>query len=248
MNILKRAKSKLQTLWNNNPVPADSAEGYAKFRLEMLLPHLIQSMLLERRSTQQQLMVVQVGANDGVKDDPVRDLLRLEGVAAVLIEPQPNCVALLQTLYEGSHSVRIVHAAVGRDEGELRLFKFENDTENDRKISVFCSPNEDHLRLWKDRLRLSSEIVSIDVPLKRLDQILRTLNVPRADVLITDTEGWDYDVLVPFIQSDIPSPEIIAYEKCNLTALQRADLVRVIKEAGGTVYDLGQDAIALFPK
>src|SRR5688572_318932 len=67
--------------------------------------------------------ILQVGAYDGVSNDSVYDLLRTyEHTRAVLLEPQPEPFAKLETLWAGSKRVTPLRAALSHDTGVRPLY------------------------------------------------------------------------------------------------------------------------------
>jgi FkbM family methyltransferase len=66
--------------------------------------------------------VVQVGANDGEQNDPLRRFLRRPGdYAAILVEPLPCYADRLRDLYRGRADVTIVETALGAEGGTRSL-------------------------------------------------------------------------------------------------------------------------------
>ena len=67
--------------------------------------------------------VVQIGANDGIQNDPLRQYLVAPGnYHATLVEPIPFYIESLRNLYANRRDVRIVQAAVGSIESQKKLF------------------------------------------------------------------------------------------------------------------------------
>lgn len=73
-------------------------------------------------------VVVQVGANDGVQNDPLRAFLVQPGrYTAVLVEPLPHYARALRTLYEGRPDITIVETALGAQRGEATIYAIAPD-------------------------------------------------------------------------------------------------------------------------
>lgn len=74
-------------------------------------------------STRPGLHVIQVGANDGVQNDPLRGYFSVPGrYSATLIEPLPYYVEKLRELYCGRDDIHIEMCAVGDADGEMTLY------------------------------------------------------------------------------------------------------------------------------
>lgn len=87
--------------------------------------------------------VLQVGANDG--EDTLGALIAEYDLSAVLIEPQPGCLARLQKKYEANPKVRVETAAIAAQAGQVTLYCFSPDQVNRERLDVFSS--FDHLPL-----------------------------------------------------------------------------------------------------
>src|SRR5206468_12205571 len=68
------------------------------------------------------IQIVQIGAFDGQVADPLADILRLENVYAVLVEPQTIPYKALVVHYEGNPRISLVNAAVAESDGEVILY------------------------------------------------------------------------------------------------------------------------------
>ena len=65
---------------------------------------------------------MQIGAFDGQVADPLADILRLENVSAVLVEPQAIPYKALVAHYEGNPGISLVNAAIAESDGEVILY------------------------------------------------------------------------------------------------------------------------------
>jgi FkbM family methyltransferase len=101
-------------------------------QIRLLSPRILKSQItleteLQRIfSLENKLQVVQIGANDGIQNDPLRKYLQSPGnYTAKLVEPIPFYFNQLSTLYTGRADVEIVNLAVGSRSGELQLFHID---------------------------------------------------------------------------------------------------------------------------
>lgn len=166
--------------------------------------------------------VVQIGANDGVMNDPVRESILSLGLPALLVEPLPDVFARLKANYGGRSNVIFENAAVSTVPGEADIYR--------------VSATADHLPSWVQGLAsfdrsvllkhrewegvrgnpFEAHIESIRVPVLTVQQLLgRHPELGRLLALQVDTEGHDYKV----IQSAVDAgalPSIINYEHKHL--------------------------------
>ena len=145
-------------------------------------------------------IIVDVGANDGVRGSHSRNLI-LSGWKAILIDPNPDCIRRLEWLYKNNKFVDIKCVAISNSLDHLVLqssstFKFDG--------SASLLPNT------ADRLIGNKYL---DVSTDRLSSVLNksTLFSSRSiGVLSIDTEGHDLKVLSTL---DGISPIIIITER-----------------------------------
>lgn len=70
--------------------------------------------------------VIQIGANDGVQNDPLRPYLKKPGnYEAILVEPIPFYIQKLRDLYKDRSDIKIVHAAIGSKSDTADLYYIE---------------------------------------------------------------------------------------------------------------------------
>lgn len=66
---------------------------------------------------------MQIGANDGMLDDPVRKSIVSLSLPALLVEPLPNLFEKLTANYAGQRDVRLDNVAVSNAPGEANIFR-----------------------------------------------------------------------------------------------------------------------------
>jgi FkbM family methyltransferase len=74
------------------------------------------------------LLIVQIGANDGIQNDPLRKhFLKPGNYTAVLIEPLPFFTESLKKLYNNRNDIKIIQAAAGEKNGNKLLYYIPNN-------------------------------------------------------------------------------------------------------------------------
>jgi len=165
-------------------------------------------------STDEQKIVVQIGANDGIQNDPLRKFLKRPGrYRAILVEPIPYYVNLLNILYQERKDIEIIQAAIGSSKGNKKLYYIPADVadkmngdepENnwahgqgsfDRETVIHWI-NANSFRGQEYRDNISFYIDSIkeySTPITKTDLLL-----PKTDcevLLIVDVQGFELEVL-----------------------------------------------------
>jgi len=98
-------------------------------------------------------MLVQVGANDGVRADPIRQFIRMKPCRALLAEPLPDMVEALQSSYSATSGVTICQMAVHDNMRSLTMYGVRlNATEvsDDPQCIASAFPNH-HKKLGVSR-------------------------------------------------------------------------------------------------
>jgi len=243
MVFFSRSFTALVTKLGRGHIPSPA---YDKLPFNKILPLLIGGIYQQAYSEGRVLNIIQIGANDGVKDDPLLDIIGKPGTRSLLVEPQPACIQKLKDKYKDNPNVIIVGKAVGAESGVITLFKFENDIDRSKQVSVFCSADRRHLEKWKLRLGIASQIISFQVEVLPLLELINAYAFTDIDILITDVEGFDYDILHPYLRDCSAFPRWLVYEKCNLSPKKQESLVSLSNKAGGGVHDFGMDALVVF--
>jgi FkbM family methyltransferase len=183
---------------------------------------MIWDSLVETGRSGSDIVVLQIGANDGEQSDPVAWFIRKHRWRAVLVEPVPSIFENLRRNYAGCSGLTFVNAAVS-DKDEIRPFFYLDDPANE-------------LPAWAHGLGsfLEEEVVSHEIPGREVRRYLRRIDVPchslssllaqhdirRVDVLIIDAQGYDHHIVkqIPF---DRIKPRLIVYEHILLAAEDR---------------------------
>jgi FkbM family methyltransferase len=188
------------------------------------------------------LTFVQVGANDGVTGDPVRDLVLRYGERAILIEPQPGLMDALRSAYATfTGKLEVLPIAIGASQGTLMLYRLAPSAEDayqkavGRPSSALASFDRDALhrkiakRLQMSGERASSVIEQLPCPMLPLSDVLQKHNVEHIDVLQVDCEGYDVEVIKSL---GVARPTIINFEHHLLTAEAWAEWETWAREGG----------------
>ena len=78
-------------------------------------------------------------------------------------------------------------------------------------------------------------IISEEVPCVSLDKVIRDHAFPRVDLLATDTEGFDFEIIRQI--DTLPSlPQFIYYEHLHLPEAEYAESLRFLRDRGYTTH------------
>ena len=209
-------------------------------------PFDVLKLLVERRiAAGQGMRFIQIGANDGVRNDPIRNLVVRHQLSGILVEPLPDLFARLQANYEGHAGVRFEQCAIGDQDGQAVLYRVRGDPGLPEWLQTIASFNKRHLSSQRFGIRgLERHIVAVIVPVLTLTSLLRKHNMSGCDLLQVDTEGYDCRIVQSAIHAGL-RPAIINYEFIHTDPVERARCKRVLADHGYAFLDVGRDTLAV---
>lgn len=247
-NALKRAVNGALAHFGLRLVKLSAGIGYdSRFGADLLTAFV--STLASR--TTRPLRLVQIGANDGITNDPVAGLLKSRLVEAVLVEPIPALCASLTARYADRPDVRVVQAAVAPQRGALPLYI---------PVTALGEPVEDSVssldrsfveRLVADSLRAGDGLFppgtgvdAVEVDVITLADVLERAGWAEADVIVVDAEGLDAEI-VGHILDEGYRPELILFEAAHIRRCDFGAFVLRLETAGYRFARSGLDILAV---
>lgn len=237
--------------------PRSQAERSLLYRQQVkttqnqFLNGVLSILLAMKQSCKDKIRIIQVGANDGVTDDPIYHFLmeHKNSTCVMLIEPQEHLSKLLAHNYAEHPSVKIAPCAVG-EPGELKLYKIRQDLERYYKgiiASGVTSTNKEYVEnkaktlLPKKVIRRRAAgdrnlIEQFTVPAMTVKQISNTFNFELPiDMLQIDAEGYD-DVIIYQANLEYTRPTVINYEVIHLSPTRVAALQSYLESQGYRLF------------
>ena len=206
-----------------------------------VLDLLVASRVAEGRKP----VLVQIGANDGVRADPVRHLIQRHGLSGLLVEPLPDLFAQLQANYAGQPGLRFEQCAVGEYDGEIPLYRVRPDPALPDWLQGLASLNRSHLTSTKFEFdQFEKYVEEVTVPVLTLTSLLRKHGMTDVGLLQIDTEGFDCRIVTSAMRSGV-RPDIINYEHNHVHAIEQAACKRLLADNGYDFVDVGIDTLAV---
>lgn len=202
-------------------------------------------VVASRVAAGQKPVLVQIGANDGVRADPVRHLILRHGLSGLLVEPLPDLFAQLQANYAGQPNLKFEQCAVGEYDGEIPLYRVRPDPALPDWLQGLASLNREHLTSTKFEFdQFEKYVEKVSVPVLTIDSLLRKHGMTDVGLLQIDTEGFDCRIVESAIRSGV-RPDLINYEHNHVHAIQQAACKRLLSEHGYDFVDVGIDTLAV---
>jgi len=205
------------------------------------------------RSRGGRVSFVQIGANDGLRNDPIREFVARDDWRGVLIEPLPAVFEMLRRNYDylnGSGKLAFENAAISGSDASLSFFTVAHTLL--RRLSLDAqlellrksSFSREHMEQFVDD---PADVVRVDVPCTTVGAIIqRHFPENTIDLLVIDAEGHEAVILksLDFAQSRIGA---VLFESHHLEG-EGKDVFRLLEGHGYTVHKAGGDAFAILEK
>jgi FkbM family methyltransferase len=198
------------------------------YRLRKILPNstldAVELALTCYWESNPQATLVQIGACDGVTNDPISGFIQRRSINAVLVEPIEHSFQKLEAVYGGIPSVKLVQAAIALQDGTATFYKVrEAGRWADSTLAPqWSSFNKQHL--LKHGVK-ENEIEAITVPCLSLRSLMARFDLDKIDFLQVDTEGFDGTVVAMAL--NLPHlPDCINFENAHLNSDERESLFR----------------------
>lgn len=225
-------------------------DGMARDRFDLLAasadaaptyPRLLAQFFSLYAATRPEIWLLQLGANDGSRDDHAGFLREPAHVRSILVEPQTACVARLRQQAAAHPNWTVLPCAFAEQDGTATLHRFDRAEEKGIQLDVFASFDRALLEEKKRYFPLEAGIVAEQVEACSLPTLLRRGGAPRVDILLCDIEGLDHAVIAQLPRLD-PLPEIVAFEHRWLTVAQRRASYALLDSLGYAVLHGNEDA------
>ncbi len=184
---------------------------------------------------------MQVGANDGILDDPLRDLIFEYHLPGLLIEPLPDIFDKLKHNYRDQPQLLFENLAILSHNGNVPINRVRNDVDVPHHWQGIASFNRDNL-LTQGVPPEHIEIVSVQGT--SLPFLLDKHGISRVNLLQIDTEGYDFEIIRFAFDAGV-FPDIINYEHCWLVPSTRFKCKQMLDKHGYQFVEVGKDTLAI---
>jgi FkbM family methyltransferase len=162
---------------------------------------------------------IQVGAFDGVTNDPIYHFVRQYRWRGVLIEPQAKPFAQLQQNYADQPQLTLHHAAIADTDGVKPFYRVRDDVPGMPDFTRQLASFNKETILWHAHAfpDLEKMILMEEIPTVSFGTVLQDAGVSNLDLLQIDAEGFDFEV-IKFFPLDRIKPAVIHYEHRHLAS------------------------------
>ena len=187
---------------------------------------------------------IQIGAFDGMTNDPIRQLVVDHGWTGVLIEPQRAMFERLRRSYSQCPRLVFLNAAIAAESGSTTLWKVRDDAGAPAWTAQLASFDRDlvhaHLRPWPD---LQGAVVGERVETITLDDAFDRAPAP-VELVQIDAEGFDGEI-IRMLDLERHRPAIIRFEHRHLGRREHDAAIRKLVAHGYRIAVAEDDTLAL---
>jgi len=210
--------------------------------LEFVVDHRI-------RSAGTSIYFVQVGASNGVRWDPLRDLIFRYHLSGLLIEPLPDAFEQLRQGYADEPQLSFENCAIASDDGMKSLFRVKANAPYGDWAQGVASFSRKHVLAHLrdepgDEREHEQYIEEVQVPTITVNTLLQKHRLPEITLLQIDTEGYDFEILKMFFAAHI-FPEIVNFERVHLPFRNQQESRYQLIKHGYRFVDVGIDTLAI---
>lgn len=191
---------------------------------------------------------VQVGANDGQGEDPLRRQLARRRWSGIMVEPVPYVFERLVHNVGDNPRVALENAAIA-DADTTRPIYFLAPAEPGADLPDYYdklgSFDRDVLLKQRDVIPdIDARVRSLDVPCLTFESLCTKHRVERIDLVQIDTEGYDFEI-IKLIDLDRWRPKVVMFENFHMTPQVHAECVDHLRTHGYDALSDGMDTLAL---
>ena len=150
------------------------------------------------------------------------------------MEPQTDIFRTLVENYKDEQQLSFCNAALANADGVQTLFSVE-------RSSQLASLDREQL----EKTTASSAILEHQIQTTSFPTLIKKYEITHLDLLIVDTEGFDFEILKMAFNSSLPIPRLIRYEHLYLNAADRVSCINLLVKHGYKLIRIGHDTLAL---
>lgn len=191
---------------------------------------------------------LQVGANDGIQEDPCYAWINRFPWQGILVEPQPKLAAQLRQMYIDQPRIAIEEAVVADRPGELELHYLKAGEGVPEWATGIASLDYASIAAHREKIPgFDAAIARVKVPALTIEQLLVKNGLETVDFLQIDAEGYDAKILAAIDFRRI-RPLVISYEDCNLSYEERVACRTLLSREGYRFATWHGDTLACLPE
>jgi FkbM family methyltransferase len=228
---------------------------FSKYRKPIDYPFIdtLDLIVQSHRRDNPNFFFIQIGAADGISEDPIHHLVKRDHWDGILVEPQQVAFKQLMKNYQDEKQLVFENALIGDKDGEVSFYAVPDRGENFHCWVYQCASQDRNITLQslqaikeiEPRLpdNYESLIQELKVPSLTVNSLLKKYQVVKVDLLILDTMGYDFQILKLFPFEQL-KPAIIHFEHNLLSLTDQVDCFKYLAAQGYSLSRVSVDTVA----
>lgn len=189
---------------------------------------------------------IQIGAHDGKTLDPINKYILKYRWKGILVEPVDYLFERLKMNYSGFDELIFENVAIYEKEGFNQFYKIKNtkSKQNILWLDMISSFKKNVILRHKKFIpKLQSYLSKTKVRCIRFHSLIEKYHVSQIDLLVIDTEGYDFSIIksINFLKI---RPFMILYEHKHLTKKCKEESFIFLKKRGYFLIHMEYDTFA----
>jgi FkbM family methyltransferase len=192
-----------------------------------------EALLMDFATAVPAAVFVQIGANDGFTGDPINHLLARPDTRwrGILVEPVAHLFAQLSERYAQYPALQLERAAICETDGTAVIHRLQATADDSLWLQQLPSLDPNLLQSNARQFGLeATPTISETVPSFCVATLLKRHHLTELDLLVIDTEGWDWRILRQFDLKNL-QPKLILYEHQHLSAQEREQAHQFLEQS-----------------
>jgi FkbM family methyltransferase len=215
--------------------------------------HYIQSVplqsILDRIGINKIRNFIQIGSNDGIKNDPLRKNILAGNWKGTLVEPDYNNFLKLVQNYSGTPDLEFENIGIAEKNGNLTFHYIEGVNEKDPgwfdQIGSFDEST--FLKNISFHPELAFRRKTREIRVMTFEALVQKYQIHSLDLLHTDAEGYDFKILSNIDFGKL-LPRIIIFESEWMTGFELKELLNRLRSLHYEIFKDGIDHVACIGK
>jgi FkbM family methyltransferase len=188
---------------------------------------------------------VQIGANDGVKNDPIHDHILKSSWSGVLVEPLPDFYEKLKSNYQAATGLRFENSGVSDVSGDLDFYYLPAQYNDPDWLQQIGSFSKEAILLNLESLPNFIPYIEVKkIPVLTLHQLFLKYEISSVHLLLIDAEGFEKRILEGLELSKV-RPNYIFYEWGCMEPADNEYLKKMLIRLGYMLFSGSGDILAV---
>lgn len=211
------------------------------------MPDEVRQALKQIADTQKNVFFVNIGSNDGLAGNPLREFIVTRHWKGIMVEPVAYVFERLVRVYKNRPEIHCENVAIGDKNGSKTFYFLRKNNVLPPGYDQVGSFSKEKI-LGEDHIfpGLAAYIQEREIQCVTLRELLARRQVRHVDVYLIDAEGFDYEILKQIdLQND--RPLMIILEVAHLSPDDKSACNRLLEHAGYCLKQVTGDLLAFLP-